>query len=406
MGLIKMMKRSSVPPEKETETPHWGVYKGNLPSSLFTTHTRMIDNPEVSAGINIICDIVSNMSIRLMENGPNGNKRLFNNLSRILDIVPNDFMTRKAFIYAVTHSLIVNGNQVSIPYYNRDLESLMTVPYEDVQFFKKDIGYYLEIKGKKFNNKDLLHFVLNPTGESPFVGRGYSLPLKDLLANLKKASNMKQTFLGGQYTPPIIISVNSQEKKLSSKAGRAEILDDYVTTVNAGDPWILPADMMSVESVKPITLRDVHINETIELDKKTVAAILGIPAFLLGVGKFNRDEYNNMIETKVMSIVEILQQEFTRKLIDGKENPSWFIKLNSMSAKSFNHNERIDNALALRAQGVLTGNELRIIDGYDPVDGLDEFVMLENYIPTDRLGDQKKLKDTIKNENEDREGGD
>ena len=45
----------------------------------------------------------------------------------------------------------------------------------------------------------------------------------------------------------------------------------------------------------------------------------------------------------------------------------------------------------LRKQGVVTGNEVRDRVGMSPMDGLDELVMLENYIPVDKLGDQKKL---------------
>ena len=45
----------------------------------------------------------------------------------------------------------------------------------------------------------------------------------------------------------------------------------------------------------------------------------------------------------------------------------------------------------LRKQGVVDGNEVRDQIGMSPREGLDQLVMLENYIPTEKLGDQKKL---------------
>ena len=42
-------------------------------------------------------------------------------------------------------------------------------------------------------------------------------------------------------------------------------------------------------------------------------------------------------------------------------------------------------------KGLVTGNEVRDKLNMSPLDGLDELRILENYIPADRIGDQKKL---------------
>lgn len=47
--------------------------------------------------------------------------------------------------------------------------------------------------------------------------------------------------------------------------------------------------------------------------------------------------------------------------------------------------------LDMYRSGLITGNEARDKMSLTPKDGLDQLVVLENYIPVDRIGDQKKL---------------
>ena len=125
-----------------------------------------------------------------------------------------------------------------------------------------------------------------------------------------------------------------------------------------------------------------------ELDKKTVATILGIPAFILGVGEFKRDEWNNFISSTIMPLAQIIEQELTKKLLT---DPDLFFRFNNRSLLNYSMDELIKAGAEMVDRMAMRRNEWRDWMGleYDPE--MDELLALENYIPADRLGDQSKL---------------
>lgn len=57
-------------------------------------------------------------------------------------------------------------------------------------------------------------------------------------------------------------------EEFSTKEGRTKLLNKYIESSDAGQPWIIPADQFDVVTVKPLSLNDLAIKDSVELDKK------------------------------------------------------------------------------------------------------------------------------------------
>ena len=243
------------------------------------------------------------------------------------------------------------------------------------------------IDGQARDPTNLMHFVYNPDPTYLWKGQGVTVTLKDIANNLKQAQKTENAFMASEWKPSIIVKVDALTDEFSSPEGRQKLLESYVRPSRTGEPWLIPAEQFQVEQVKPLSLNDLAIKDTVELDKKTVAAVIGVPSFLLGVGEFKRDEWNSFVQTKIRAIVTNIQQEMTRCLI---LSPKWYLMLNYWSLIDYDLKGVSDVLLAGADRGFVNGDEWRDKMHLAPA-GLKEFKILENYLPYDMSGKQKKL---------------
>ena len=354
-------------------------------------YRRLSECPEVISAVDRIASLGSMMTIRMMQNTKEGDIRVKDALSRKIDISPYSNGTRATFVAWIIQTMMLggDGNAFVLPVTKSGyLEDLQPLPPVNVSILDHGTTYEVDYNGVSFAPDDVLHFRLQPDVDTPWKGRGYRVQLRDVLDNLRQARATEKGFMASKWKPSVIIRVDSIAEEFSSAKKRSKFLNDYIATEEAGQPWVIPADLLDVHQVKPLSLNDLAINDTVTLDKKTVAALLGVPSFLLGVGTFNKEEYNNFISSVLMPIMTGIQQEMTKKLLTSTER---YFRFNPRSLYAYSISELASVGKDLRAQGVMTGNEVRDWVGLPPMKGLDELVMLENYIPTDKLGDQKKL---------------
>lgn len=357
-------------------------------------YTSLADNPEVLTACRRIATLISSMPIMLMENGNSGDIRIFNELSRKLDIEPNKNMTRRTWMEAIVMNMLLygKGNSIVKPYTSRGyITNLEPIAASRVSIIPDAVDtrkYYVVIDGKSYDPADVLHFVDNPDRNYPWMGKGMTVVLKDVANNLQQASATKKGFMSTKWKPSIIVKVDAMIDEFSSPEGRKKLMDEYISSSEAGEPWLIPAEQFDVETIKPLSLADLAISDSVVMDKRTVASIIGVPPFVLGVGEYDQTAWNSFINNTVRIIAQEIEQELTRKLI---LNPKWYVKFNILSLMNWDLQTIADVFGKLSDRGFVTGNEVRDRIGMSPADGLDEFRILENYIPYDMSALQKKL---------------
>ena len=355
-------------------------------------YTSLADSPEVSTAVNTIARLIGAMTIHEMENTPRGDVRIRNRISELVDIEPNRYMTRSNFIQWVVRTMFLQGrgNAVVFPRTERgELRELIPIPAAYAAFVPAGLwDYRIMINGMEFRPDDLLHFAANPGSFYPWLGTGYTVTLIDVANNLKQASHTEKGFMSSKWKPSIIVKVDAYADELSNPEGRQKILDSYVRSGEAGEPWLVPAEQFDVKEIRPLTLSDLALADFVKLDKQTVATILGVPPFVLGVGEFKRDEWNNFISTTIMPIAQIIEQELTRKLLPQGDR---FFRFNARSLHNYSMDEMVKAGAEMVDRMAMRRNEWRDWMGLEPDPDMDELLALENYIPADRLGDQKKL---------------
>lgn len=388
-------KKQKMKTRAEPKSVSWFCSPDAFDTLTCQGYTSLAHNPEILTGVNKIAKLIGSMTIHLMQNTADGDIRVRNELSRKIDINPNSNMTRSSFIQWIVNTMYLygDGNAVVYPQFRRGyLRDLKPIPSAMTAFIPEGMwDYKVLINGEEYDPDEVLHFVLNPGNYYPWKGQGLQVALKDVANNLKQAAATEKGFMQSKWKPSIIVKVDALTEEFSSPEGRSRLLAEYIDTSEVGEPWMIPAEQFSVEQIKPLSLSDLALSDMVTLDKKTVASILGVPPFVLGVDEFKREEWNNFINSTIMPIAKMIEQELTKKLL---YSPEYYFRFNPRSLYNYELRDMAAIADDQYVRGIMTRDEVRDWIGLPPASEEDDLIILENYIPVGMIGDQKKLVQT------------
>ena len=394
MGKRRKQQRSNRTTSQNTMS-QIGILFDDCDCINISGYTSLDHNPEIMTACRTIAELIGSMTIHLMANTEKGDIRVVNELSRAIDIEPMSTMTRSHWMEAIVMNMLLygKGNSIVWPHtWDGRIRSLEPIAASRVNLMEDPSNpyryYKIMIDGQAHDPANMLHFVHNPDKDYLWKGQGMTISLRDVANNLKQASATERGFMESKWKPSLIVKVDAMTDEFAGVEGRKKLREDYLETGEAGAPWIIPAQQFDVQEVRPLSLADLALSDMVQLDKRTVASIIGVPPFILGVGDYNQKAWNNFIQNKVRPICTTIAQEMTRKLI---LSPKMYLTFNLLSLMDWDLQTISTVFAGLSDRGIVTGNEVRDRIGMSPLEGLDEPRILENYIPYDMSGSQKKL---------------
>lgn len=344
---------------------------------------------EVKMAINAYARNVAMMTIHLMRNTPDGDVRVKNELSRKVDITTAPYMGRTNLMYMTVRQMMETGNMILYPEVrNGYLEWMRPLPPSQRQLVEDGDGFVVLYNGKTLRPDEVINLVYNPDPERPWKGQGVTVDVGDMVKAIRRTNTTRNALMESP-APSLIVKVSELSPELQSPDGQEKLADKYLSQSASGKPWMIPAEVMDVQEVKPLSIADLAIKDNLELDKKAVAAMLGVPAHMVGVGAFSADEHNNFIATKLPFITQIVEQELTSKILLADD---LHFRLNKRSLMSYALKDLVTMGQAMVDRMAMDRNEWRDLMDMEPDERMHELLALENYLPADRLGDQKKLK--------------
>ena len=360
-----------------------------------TGYVRLADCAEVQAGIRRIAELMSCMPIHLLQNSEKGDKRIKNELSRKIDISPCRYLSRQLWVQKIVKDMLLYGNSFHLPHYDGSmLADIQPLPASAVMIMENPggYGYYALVNGVRYEHDELLHFVYNAHEDYPWRGQGLQVNLRHVAQELAQARKTSEKLMS-EPSPSLIVKVDGLTEEFASRTGRETLANQYMDSVDANRPWFIPSEAFAVEQIKPLSLVDLAVPTSIEINKRTAASILGVPPYILGVGEFDSEAYNNFVETVLLPIARLIEPELTCKLLF---KPEWYFQFSPRSLYAYSREGLTEMLCNLVDRAIITRNEARAELNRSPMEGLDELAILENYIPFAKISKQKKLKEDDK----------
>ena len=333
---------------------------------------NLLDDATMVTGINAIAKGISQIPFEVRRKMPDGSKEYQpDHPIQILLDKPNVFQTPSEFKQNIVTSILINGNCfLRIIRAGGRAVQLVPMDPQDIVMGSTTGGFpsYTHEHFGEIPAEDIIHIRDVVT----WVPQGSSrcILAAERIGALRAADKLiAKTFRDGVSINYAVTTEASVEPDTAHEFSKALSEAFGQQGRNTGGVVFL-GDGAQISTLKGTTPADADLRSLRENLIREIAALLGVPAYLLGV---SGDERYNSIRQKtasftrdtLMPIMIAIQEAMTLKLMDNRSdivefNPTDFIK------GAINETEQV--ATSLVSNGIMTPNEARLFMDMNPVD--------------------------------------
>ena len=363
------------------------------------TQKTALTLPAYYAANNIIAESIAQIPLNVFKRTDSGREIARDHpLQRLLHTEPNLLQTSFVWRHTMSIHATSGGNGLARIIRNRgQVDSLIHI--DSAEFKRVDITkagtpiYVFQGNGSEYEIKgrDLLHIPnYSPNG---IIGMGWLDAARESIEGglaQQEYSNAVHKNSGN------LSGILTTDKKIDSDSAtriRQEFNSKYTGAHNTGKVAVLGNDMKFQRL--PITLEEAQLLQSKSFTVEEISRVSRIPLHLLSNlqnATFSNIEQQSLeyVTYALLPWIKKWEMELDRKLLSESEKGEYQIKFNLDALQRADIDSRGKYYTAMLNTGTFTRNEVRELENFNKVDGLDEPLQPMNFKQTNEKKDESK----------------
>jgi HK97 family phage portal protein len=346
----------------------------------------------------ILAETLSKLPIEIYRTDPEQGKVKYKEhyLYRLIHNYPNSYSTSTSFFTALEKNRNHYGN--SFARIIRDkatgkIEALEHLSPKYITAYKLHNGelyFYYDDGDKKeaIANSGVLHFKF--LSEDSLFGMNPLAILNFELDNIFQGkTTLNKSYRNNLNIDKVIESNIANFNSPQAKQAVEDLKAEYSGSANTKKTPVLPAGFKLI-AAPTSSIQDAQILESINFSKRDIAALYGVPGYMIGMEGSNISIEQMGLNFKVNTIqyiAKLYRQELERKLLTEKDLIEGVsIEFNTDALVEVDYTTKVTGVISQKKAGLMTPNEANRILGNKTFEQGDyHFVQMQDAVPLEKL---------------------